>query len=49
MKNLRVLVFGKKLTSYQRALVQKEFKNMEKRIELPEKVVKNNRNTLVCG
>jgi hypothetical protein len=42
MENLKALVFGKKLTSYQRALAQREFKNMEERLELLEKVIKNN-------
>ena len=42
MENLKALVFGKQLTAYQRALVQREFKDMVERLELLENAVKNN-------
>ena len=42
MENLKALVFGKQLTAYQRALAQREFKDIVERLELLEKVVKNN-------
>jgi len=42
MENLKALVFGKELNAYQRALAQREFKDMAERLELLEKAVENN-------
>lgn len=42
MENLKALVYKGDLTPYQRALAQREFKDLVERLELLEKAVKNN-------
>lgn len=42
MENLKALVYEGDLTPYQRALAQREFKDLVERLELLEKAVKNN-------
>lgn len=42
MENLKALVYKGDLTPYQKALAQREFKDMVERLELLEKIVKNN-------
>lgn len=42
MENLKALIYKGDLTSYQRALAQREFEGLIERLELYENAVKNN-------